>query len=85
MSDEYRNRCGYCWATEGENKERKGLIKESSLYKYSDIVKSKADFIRISAFVVAHLLKYKNFSPDSKNEEELIRSIIYHFRKRDDV
>ena len=51
MDNEFKKRYGYFWATDQQNKNLEDLLKSNILYKQR-VIRSKAVFIRIAAFVM---------------------------------
>lgn len=80
MNEERRNRCGYLWVTDEENKRIETLIKSSGVYKNNKAIRTKADFLRFAVIAMGELLKRKKpkIARDS-NQEEAINSIVNYF------
>jgi hypothetical protein len=82
MDNQYKKRYGYFWATDQENKNLEDILKLNILYKQR-VIRSKAAFIRIAAFVLGELLKDFDNVPELKcaSEGQLIREIAKYLKK----
>lgn len=80
MKNINRQRCGYLWVTEQEKQLIDDLIKSSGILKNAPVLRTRADFLRISAIALGKIFqKYPfNFSRKIVVEEELIDLIVKH-------
>lgn len=76
-----RKRCGYLWMTDEEEEKLSRLIQATSVFKMSDALRTKADFVRVAAFAMGELLKKKKINLNNFSQDEAVAKIVETFLK----